>query len=276
MSCRSKPQITRKYHRVSRAAFTLIESMVAVALLAFIGASVWLVLERCTASAADSIQRMRAFEIAHENMEKLLGSDSVQEMTEYGISEKFPDIRWQTIVESFSEPIASRMWVRAVCSAEYTNTAGETRSVELTHWLTDLTDEQVQQLTQRNELLKQALTKYIIETEELAAQYAGVNVETIRQWVKNGMPTTPEGACLKPWLDLYLQTDGKPTEQDKQNTLSEYPVLSSTGPKKTTPDQLTEPGSETAPSPDSHGPYTTLPEDADRELRETVKRLLGS
>ncbi len=263
MNCRSKPQITQKCHRVSRAAFTLIESMAAVALLAFIGASVWLVVERCMISAADSMQRMRAFEITRENMEKLLGSSSVQEMTEFGISEKFPDIRWQTVVESFYEPIASRMWIRAVCSAEYTDTAGENRDVELTHWLTDLTDEQVQQLMQRDELLKQSLAQYIIETEELAAQYAGVDVETIRQWIQSGMPTTAEGACLKPWLDLYLRTDGKPTEQDKQNTLSEYPELSATEP--------TEPGSEIAPSPDS----LTLPEDIDPELREKLKQLLG-
>ena len=81
-----------------RKAFTLIESMAAIALLAFICVSVWVVLERCTAAAVDSTQRMRAFEIARDNMEKLLGADSVQESTEYGTSEKYPDIRWQTAV----------------------------------------------------------------------------------------------------------------------------------------------------------------------------------
>jgi len=263
-------------------AFTLVESMVSVALLAFIGASVWLVLERCTASAADSIQRMRAFEIAHENMEKLLGSDSVQEKTEYGISEKFQDIRWQTSVEGFSEPITSNMWARAVCSAEYTDSGGETKSVELTHWLTRLTAAQSQQLAARSEMQKELLVKHIITTEELAAEYAGVDAKTIQQWVKNGMPMTESGEYLKPWLDLYLQTDGNPTEQDRQDTLAEYPELSATKPKKATQDGLTTPKSQSPATPesqvqpgsDSSNPETTAPKELDPELQKEIDELM--
>ncbi len=265
-----------------RRAFTLVESMAAVALLAFIGTSVWLVLERCTASAADSIQRMRAFEIAHENMEKLLGSDSVQEMTEYGISEKFQDIRWQTAVESFYEPItSSRMWARAVCSAEYTDSGGETKNVELTHWLTRLTAAQSQQLMERSAMQKKLLIKYIIATEELAAEYAGVDAKTIRQWVKNNMPMTESDEYLKPWLDLYLQTNGNPTEQDRQDTLAEYPELSITRPKKATQDGLTTPGSQSPATPesqvrpgsDSSNPEKTTPEELDPELKKAMDEL---
>jgi hypothetical protein len=255
--------------------------MASVALLAFIGASVWLVLERCTASAADSIQRMRAFEIAHENMEKLLGSDSVQEMTEYGISEKFQDIHWQTSVESFYEPITSHMWARAVCYAEYTGSGGETKNVELTHWLTRLTDAQSQQLMARSAMQKQLLVKYIIATEELAAEYAGVDAKTIEQWVKNGMPMTESNEYLKPWLDLYLQTDGNPTEQDRQDTLAEYPELSITRPKKATQGGLTTPGSQSPATPesqvqpgsDSSNPETAAPEELDPELKKAMDEL---
>jgi Tfp pilus assembly protein PilV len=204
--------------------FTLIEAMAATVLLAFIGASIWLVLERCMVSAADSTQRMRAFEIVRENMEKILASTSVEESTEFGISEKFPDIRWHNTVESFYEPLTFRMWVRAVCIAEYTDTAGETRSVELIHWLTDLTDEQVQQLTKRKELLEKRLEQHLIETEELAAQYVGVDVQTIREWVRNGMPTF-YGAFLKPWLEFYYYADGTPTEEQKQEFIKHYPEL---------------------------------------------------
>jgi hypothetical protein len=256
--------------------------MAAVALLAFIGSSVWLVMERCTASAADSIQRMRAFEIARENMEKLLGSDSVQEMTEYGVSEKFQDIRWQTTVESFYEPLTSRMWARAVCSAEYTDSGGETKNVELTHWLTSLTDAQLQQLTARSAAQKKLLTRHIIATEELAAEYAGVNAKTIQQWVKNGMPMTDEGEYLKPWLDKYLQTNGNPTEQDKRDTLAEYPELSITRPKKATQGGLTAPGSQSPATPesqvqpgyDSSNPETTTPEEIDPELQKAIDKLM--
>jgi hypothetical protein len=231
-------------------AFTLVESMAATTLLVFIGASVWVVVDRCMISAADSTMRMRAFEIARENMEKLLGSDTVQETTEYGQSEKYPEIHWQSTIESFSDPISSRMWVQAVCSAEYIDVAGETKSVELTHWLTALTDEQSQQLLEGKEKQKQQLTQYLIETEDLAAQYAGVKVETIREWVKNGMPTS-EGAYIKPWLDVYVATDGKPTPQDKQELIKRYPELGMPGQTSSRPageSGVTEPDTGTAPS----------------------------
>ena len=212
-------------------AFTLVEAMTAVALLAFIGASVWIIMERCMISAADSTQRMRAFEIARENMEKLIGAPSVEESTDYGESELFPDIRWQTVVESFFEPQSSRMWVRAVCSAEYTDVAGLTKSVELTHWLTDLTEEQSQQLMKSKEMQEQQLAKYLIETEDLAAEYAGVNVKTIREWVRNHMPTF-NGSFLKPWLDFYLKYDGNPTAQQIQDFKDSHPELTASAPQQ--------------------------------------------
>ena len=249
--------------------FTLVEAMTAVALLSFISVSVWVVMERCMNSAADTTQRMRAFEIARENMEKLISRDSVEETTEYGQSEQFPDIRWQTTVESFYEPINSRMWVRAVCTAEYTDTAGETQTVELTHWLTDLSSAQLQQITQRNELLRQLLAKYIIETEELAAQYAGVNVQTIQQWVKNGMPTL-DGSYLKPWLDTYLLHDGNPSAQDKQDTLTKYPEMQAAGQKKAAPSE-----SGVSPGAGSSGSGTKLPDDLDPELKKQMETLLN-
>jgi type II secretory pathway pseudopilin PulG len=260
-------------------AFTLVESMAAIALLAFICAGIWLVLERCTASAADSVQRMRAFEIARDNMEKLLGAESVQETTEYGISEKFPDIRWQTTVESFYDPITSGMWVRGVCSAEYTDSAGTPQTVELVNWLTGLSSEQTKQLMDRLEQQKKILAKHLIETEELAAEFAGVSSKTIQQWVKNGMPMTDDGQYLKPWLDLYLQTNGNPTEQDRNDLLVKYPELSAARPKKTTQDQSTTTETktpETQKSPgsndiDSETPSTELDPETQKIFDDLMK-----
>jgi len=239
-------------------------------LLAFIGTSAWVVMDRCMMSAADSTQRMRAFEIARENMEKLLGSSSVMESAEYGVSEKYPDIRWQTAVETFYEPINSHIWVQAVCSAEYSDSAGESRTIELTHWLTELTKEQEQELMRRMELKKQMLAEHIIETGDLAAEYAGVSVETIRQWVQNGMPVTEDGEYLKPWLDLYLQADGRPTEEEKQYLLSEYPELAAFAQKKVVPDEGQEPASESPPVPDLQDTDKILPNDID------INQLTGS
>ncbi len=269
MNCRSN-----KTQGTKQAGFTLVESMAAVALLAFIGTSAWVVMDRCMISAADSTQRIRAFEIARENMEKVLGSAAVMEKTEYGISEKFPDIRWRTTVESFSEPVGSRMWVRAVCSAEYTDSAGENQSVELAHWLTGLTNAQVQKLARRKQLIEQALAEHIIASEDLAAEYEGVSVETVRQWALNGMPVTESGEFLKPWLDLYLKTNGSPTEAEKQYVLSEYPELASMEQTTAGPDQQTEYQPEVSPDDGTGSPDNI--QDEIKKLEESLKALPGS
>ena len=91
---------------------------------------------------------MKAFEVARENMETLLSQNTVEQMVEYGTSDKYPEIKWQTTVELFYEPIIeqTQIWVRGICSAEYTDSAGEKRTVELTNWLTCLTREQLIQM----------------------------------------------------------------------------------------------------------------------------------
>jgi len=211
MKCRSKKVwLTALPHTKG---FSLPEVVVAVSILAFISASVLVVINRCIASAADSVLRMQTFEVVRENMEKLLVSDSVTEMVEYGNSDKYPEIQWQTVVEMFYEPLTKRMWIGAVCSAEYTDTAGEVQTVELTHWLTDLTKEQLLRIIKEREEALSA--EQIIETEEEAADYAGVDVQTIQQWVENGMPRTEDGYYIKSELDLYEQTDGSPTIEDR-------------------------------------------------------------
>ncbi|GAI98044.1 unnamed protein product [marine sediment metagenome] len=115
------------------------EALTALIILALVSSSVLVVINRCMASAADSALRMQAFEIARDNMETLLSKDSAEEMVEYGSSDKYPAIQWQTAVETFYEPMTERMWVRAVCSAEYADIAGDVQTIELTHWLTALT-----------------------------------------------------------------------------------------------------------------------------------------
>jgi hypothetical protein len=66
MSCRSKKFDVRKK------AFSLVEVAMAVMILDLVFLSVLVVIDRCVDSVAGSAMRMRAFEVARENMEKLL------------------------------------------------------------------------------------------------------------------------------------------------------------------------------------------------------------
>ncbi len=136
-------------------AFSLVEAVTALIILALISASVLVVVNRCMASAVDSTLRMRAFEVARENMEKLLSSQSVTEMVEYGSSDKYPEIQWQTTVEVFYDPLTVRMWLQGICSADYTDAAGEVQTIRLTHWLTDLTKEQLIQIIEEKKKEKE-------------------------------------------------------------------------------------------------------------------------
>ena len=193
-----------------RRGFSLPEVVAALVILAFVSSSVLVILDRCMASAAELTLRMRAFEVARDNMEMLLASNSVEEMVDYGNSEKYPEIQWETVVETFYDPEEERMWVQAVCSAEYFDTRGETQKVELIHWLTHLTEQQTEKIRQAKEEEERLLEEegQIILTVEEAAEYAGVDVQTIRQWVSSGMPTTESGWYIKDELDRYESTGG--------------------------------------------------------------------
>lgn len=143
-----------------RKGFSLIEALTALIILALICSSVLVVIDRCMASAADSVLRQKAFEVARENMEALLAQSTAEEMVEYGVSDKYPEIEWQTAVETFYEPITARMWVQAVCSAGYADTEGEEQRIELTCWLSDLSKKQLLEIMEQKKR----------EQEELAEQ----------------------------------------------------------------------------------------------------------
>jgi len=197
--------------------FSLAEVLGALMILAMTSSSVLLVIHRSAGAAADLAMRMRAFEVARENMEKLLASNSITEITEYGFSEKYPDIQWQTTVEAFHEPVHSKMWIRAICSAEYTDIKGELQTVELRHWILQLTKQQAKMLEdlKRSEAERLAQSGQIIEDIEAAAAYVGVDADTIRQWEAGGMRKTADGYYIADELDLYERTNGKPTLQDR-------------------------------------------------------------
>lgn len=155
VKCHSKKNPLPELLRLK--AFSLIETTTALIILALVSSSVLVVIGRCVTSTADTTLRMQAFEVARENMEILLAADTVTEKTEYEISERYPDIQWNTTIETFNEPVTSKTWLRAVCSAEYIDAEGQTQTVELTHWLTNLTEQQAKQVQQQKQLEEQRL-----------------------------------------------------------------------------------------------------------------------
>lgn len=263
--CRRPLRLTPYVIRDTREkAFSLAETVAAVMILAFISTSVLVVINRCMASAVDSILRMQAFEVARKNMEELLSSDSVEESVEYGNSEMYPDIQWETVVESFYVPLDTKMWIQAICSAEYTDSEGQVQTVELTHWLTDVSKaELLQILAQRQE----DLADQIIETLEEAAVYAGVDEQTIQQWIDNGMLLTEDGQYLMSQLDLYRDTDGNPTIEDRRRlTEADVDIIAS---------EDKQPKQDEPPGPDESVESPQIPEDmTTEELMEWIKKLL--
>jgi len=229
MKCRSKKKPLSVLPNYK--GFTLLEVMAALTILAITSLGVLVVIGNCMTSAADSQLRMHAFEIARDNMEKLLAASSVKEMAEYGSSDKYPEVQWQTVVETFYEPVTSKMWVRAVCSAEYIDTEGQTQTVELTHWLTGLTKAQVNQIVEAREKEKERLAEadQLLEMAVDAADYVGVDVETIQQWVENGMARTKEGYYIRIYLDLYQEYDGNPPAEAKNEVARTYAALKEGG-----------------------------------------------
>lgn len=208
----NNPAITRRTARPG--GFTLLEVLTALAILGLVSSSVLVVVDRCVSSAADSALRMEAFELARENMEQVLIRDFVEETVDYGRSEKYPDVTWQTVIEAFPEPVEGQMWIRAVCSAEYTDSKGESRKVELVHWLAALTDQQASQIMD-DEDLERLEAEQAIATAQDAAEYAGVDAETIAQWVEDGLLTTEDGRFIKYNLDLFTKSQGKPSDEEK-------------------------------------------------------------
>jgi hypothetical protein len=63
------------------------------------------------------------------------------------------------------------------------------------------------------------LTGQLFESMEEAAEYAGVDVETIQKWLENGMLTTEDGSFIKDNLDLYMRTNGEPSEEEENSQI---------------------------------------------------------
>jgi hypothetical protein len=65
----------------------------------------------------------------------------------------------------------------------------------------------------------------LLPTAEEAALYAGVDAKTLTQWVENGLLTTPDGGFLKHNLDLFVDSRGNPTDEQKARQMESITEL---------------------------------------------------
>ncbi len=142
------------------------EVAAALAILVGLLTSALVVMTQAVGASMEILQRRKAFEAARENLESLLTVSTVIDLTETGYSERYPEIRWEVRVEPFYEPISNRMWVRAVSTAFYRDRDDREQAVELEHWLTGLSAEQVKQILAQQELEQKILDELHGEEEK--------------------------------------------------------------------------------------------------------------
>lgn len=188
MQSRSTQQQTaRSRHN----AFTFIEVVAAVALLAIMLSSVLVLMNQFIGAVGDMRLRREAFELARSNMETLLSETKLPDIYEYGESETDPDIRWQTVVEPFYEPYKGRMWIRAVCSASFFNSKDEEENIELEHWITNLTAAQIRQILAQ----QQVEDAYLDLLQE--GEYNDIQLATIAYLEQEGLDVEAYKAFLE-------------------------------------------------------------------------------
>lgn len=196
MSC-SKPTI--------RNGFTLLEVVTALLILGTICATALTAMNRAIAVAIDLRKRTQAFEVARENMENLLCLVSVSEVSDFGVDPLHPDIEWETTVESFTEPATNKMWIQAVCTASYPDSAGEIQKVTLTHWLTGLSDKQAQMILGQQKRESEYLD-LLNDNDQIVQEQ-----EAIRRYLR-GM-----GLDLKPYSAILTEQ-----KREKRKWINEY------------------------------------------------------
>jgi prepilin-type N-terminal cleavage/methylation domain-containing protein len=130
----------------ARFGFTLLEVAVSLVILGVLATSVLTIMNECIEAAIEQGSRQRAFEIARENMERILAWPYVQELNDYGSDEENADIQWETVIEPFYEPVTNRMWIRAVCSSSFTTREGEREEINLANWITSLSEQQIKNI----------------------------------------------------------------------------------------------------------------------------------
>jgi prepilin-type N-terminal cleavage/methylation domain-containing protein len=233
-----------------RRGFSLIEVVAAVMILALIVSTSLAVIGRCLEATANLKTRMVAFSLARENMEKILGATAVSESVDYGDSNDVAGVTWETRIEPFYEPFTSQMWLRAFSSASWYDTGGEPQTIEFTQWLTELSQQDAENIMRRQQAQQEELdqeTRIMVQGIYFRAIQARDAAET------NGYEEMV--ALCRELIDYYPLTAAAnnartllrdmPLAQKKAFDIKAYETRPSTSPLNTGPDRSPQaPGSD--------------------------------
>ncbi|NQV32959.1 MAG: type II secretion system protein [Phycisphaeraceae bacterium] len=189
--------------------FTLLEVICALGILSIISSSALVIMARNRESAYNVTMRLRALEVARENMEQILVSGTIEEQTEFGLSEKYPSIEWENTIETFYAPLEGQTWARARSTARYKDMEDADQEIELEHWLCRVTEADMEALDQL-EGSESGLFESIAE----AAEFVGVDEQEVLGWLENGMVQTAEGYFIEANLKLFMRTQGNPSQEE--------------------------------------------------------------
>lgn len=206
-----------------RRGFTLVEVAAALILLVGILSAVMVVMGRAVESAIEMRSRRRAFEVARENLESLLTVTTVSDQAETGYSEQYPEIRWELRVEPFYEPISNKMWIRAVSVAGFPDDSGQEQTVELEHWLTGLTAQQIKQILDQQKLEEEILKELYGDQDnpedemiKFCLQQAGLNASSYDSFIKQQKRERLEYLAQNGFGDGYDELEAVMEEEESQ------------------------------------------------------------
>lgn len=201
--------------------FTLLEVICALGILSIIASSAMVIMARNRDSSYNVTMRLRALEVARENMEEMLIAETIEEQTEFGFSEKYPSIEWENTIETFFAPMEGQTWARAIAIARYEDIDDDNdgdedmddlaavKEIKLEHWLCRVTDAEMDALDQL-----EGTQSGLLESIAEAAEFAGVDEEVVKMWLENGMIQTEEGYFIEANLSLFKRTEGNPSVEE--------------------------------------------------------------
>ncbi len=111
-------------------------------IVSFICGTVAIVIGESLDSIADQRSKQQAVRVAHQNMETILAQEEIEEFSETGMSELYPDIEWTKGVEVVEFSGTGKLWMKAVSSANFYDSDNEIEEITFENWLAPLTRKQ--------------------------------------------------------------------------------------------------------------------------------------